>query len=446
MFHQRLTCRTIGVLHRFSHDGRASDKVKATRPPRRLLAFRQRRVLIDSWLTPWTPTSFDNTLMSRLQLIATTAFGLEAIVARELKGLGYTDQQVEDGRISFAGDFAAIARCNLWLRSADRVLVKLGEFAAHDFGELFDQTKALPWAEWLPEDARFPVRGRSTKSQLHSVPHCQSITKKAIVESLKLRYSSETFSETGALFPLDVSIHKDRATLTLDTTGAGLHKRGYRTLSGPAPMKETLAAALIQLSFFSIDRPLIDPFCGTGTIPIEAAMIARNRAPGLLRSFAAQEWPCVEPGLWLEARTEARDLMKPELESPLIGTDIDEAAIRQARLHARQAGIFDDIHFQQQDVAQLSSSRSYGCCVCNPPYGERLDQDGDVTSLYRTLSSRLEHMPTWSTYVLTSVRDLESIFARRSDKKRKLYNGRIECTYYQFFGPRPYRKSAVSPD
>ena len=359
------------------------------------------------------------------------------MVARELKALGYPEHQVEDGRISFTADASAIARCNLWLRSADRVLVKVGEFAARDFGELFDRTKALPWAEWLPQDARFPVRGRSTKSQLHSVPHCQSITKKAIVEALKFRYPVETFSETGSLYPIDVSIHKDRVTLTLDTTGPGLHKRGYRTLSGPAPLKETLAAALVQLSFFNADRPFLDPFCGTGTIPIEAALIARNRAPGLLRTFASQDWVRIEPRVWHEAQTEAHDLMRPPLESPLIGTDLDEASIRQARVHAKQAGVSDDIHFQQQDVAQLSSSRSYGCCICNPPYGERMSEDGDVVPLYRTLSRRLEELPTWSTYVLTSVRDVESIFARRCDKKRKLYNGRIECTYYQFFGPRP---------
>ncbi len=385
--------------------------------------------------------------MQKLHLIATAAFGLEAVVARELKALGYEQQTVEDGRVLFEADFAAIPRCNLWLRSADRVLVRLGEFEARDFGELFDQTRSLPWADWLPVDAKFPVRGRSARSQLHSVPHCQSITKKAIVECMKDRHHRELFEETGAEFPIDVSLQRDRAMLTLDTTGPGLHKRGYRTWIGAAPLKETLAAGLVQLSFFNRDKALIDPFCGTGTIPIEAALIARNRAPGLLRSFVSQSWPIISQDLWLEARREARQLMLPPLESPIVGTDVDESVLKHARRHAEQAGVADDIHFQRGNVSEMRSRAQYGCCICNPPYGERLDgKDGAVEDLYHDLARQLRGLETWSSYVITSLRNVESIFGRKADRKRKLYNGRIECTYYQFFGPRPPRRRAPDED
>lgn len=379
--------------------------------------------------------------MHKLHLIATAAFGLEAVVARELKALGYDQQTVEDGRVLFEADLAAIPRCNLWLRSADRVLVRMGEFEARDFGELFDQTRDLPWADWLPVDAKFPVRGRSNRSQLRSVPTCQSISKKAIVESMNDRYHREHFDESGDEFPIDVSLKRDRATLTLDTTGPGLHKRGYRTWIGAAPLKETLAATLVQLSFFNRDKAFIDPFCGTGTIPIEAALIARNRAPGLLRSFVSESWPIIGPELWSEARREARQLILPPLESPLVGTDIDASVLEHARRHAEQAGVADDIHFQQLDIAEMRSQAKYGCCICNPPYGERIESDtGDITELYRSLARQLSSMETWSSYVITSLRDVEAIFGRKSGRKRKLYNGRIECTYYQFFGPRPPRK------
>ena len=377
----------------------------------------------------------------RLTLIATSAFGLEAVVARELRALGYEDLRVTDGRIAFEADAAAIARTNLWLRSADRVLLQLGEFEAPDFGVLFDETKALPWSDWLPEDAAFPVRARTVRSALHSPPHCQSIVKKAMVESLKGRYGREVFPETGATFQIDVVVRKDVATLALDTSGAGLHKRGYRDFVGAAPLKETLAAALLQLTFWKRDRPLADPFCGSGTIPIEAALIARNRAPGLQRDFAAESWPGLPTELWESAREEARSLQTSGPVHRVIAGDADERALRLARRHARAAGVEEDIHFQRQDVSELSSPRSYGCIVTNPPYGARLEDPSAVEPAYRGLATALARLETWSCYVLTAHPAFEALIGRRADRRRKLYNGRIECTYHQLHGPRPPRRS-----
>lgn len=375
--------------------------------------------------------------MSQLELIATATFGLEAVVARELKELGYTDQKVEDGRVTFVADEAAICRTNIRLRSADRVLVKIGTFEAHDFGELFDKTHALPWSEWLPEDAAFPVNGKSIRSQLSSVPNCQKLVKKAIVENLKKAYKRDWFDETGPEFAVEVALLKDRVTLTIDTTGAGLHKRGYRTLSGPAPLKETLAAGLIQLSYWNKDRPLIDPFCGLGTIPIEAAMIGRNIAPGLNRTFTSRTWPRIPKELWTEAGNEAMDLETKELAFPIIGTDIDEEVLGPARYHAKRAGVENDIHFQQMPFAELTTQKKYGCIICNPPYGERLGEQQQSEEIYREMKSVFAPLDTWSIYVLTSHPKFETILDRKADRRRKLYNGRIECTYYQYYGPPP---------
>lgn len=383
--------------------------------------------------------------MSSLELIATASFGLEAVVSRELKQLGYEDQSIEDGRVTFVADEAAICRTNLWLRSADRVLLKLGDFTAEDFGELFEKTKALPWEDWLPVDAAFPVRGRSVRSQLHSVPDCQAIVKKAIVERLKGFYHETWFEETGATYGVEVALLKDKATLTIDTSGLGLHKRGYRTLSTAAPLKETLAAALIQLSYWNRERPFIDPFCGSGTIPIEAAMLGRNMAPGLSREFNAEHWPRTPDALWREARTEARDLARKEMDVTLIGTDRDEQALSLARYHAQEAGVAENIHFQQKEFRQLTTKRQYGCVICNPPYGERLEDAQTVEALYRDMSPVFAALDTWSIYVLTSHPGFETLFRKRADRRRKLYNGRIECTYYQYQGPRPPRRTLSVP-
>jgi len=375
--------------------------------------------------------------MAALRLIATAAFGLEAVVARELDMLGYSDHQTEDGRVTFAADTAAIARANLWLRCADRVLLEVGSFPATDFGQLFDGTRALPWEDWITEDGAFPVRGKAVRSQLMSVSDCQALVKKAIVDRLGESYGRARSPESGASYPVEVSIVRDRVTLALDTSGAGLHKRGYRSSIGEAPLKETLAAALVQLSHWNRDRALIDPMCGTGTIPIEAALIGRDMAPGVNRSFAAESWPAVAPALWQQARTEARDRARPCLNTRIIGTDIDRRALSQARQHATQAGVAADIHFQQEAVANLRTPERYGCVICNPPYGVRLGAHGAVERMYEDMATAFAPLDTWSIYVLTTHPRLEALFDRKATRRRKLYNGGIECTYYQFVGPRP---------
>jgi 23S rRNA (guanine2445-N2)-methyltransferase / 23S rRNA (guanine2069-N7)-methyltransferase len=411
--------------------------------------------------------------MSTLQLIATSTVGVEAVVARELKALGYEPRIPQTGRIVFAGDESAICRANLWLRAADRVLLEVGSFDANDFGQLFDRTYELPWESWLPPDAAFPVNGRSVKSQLSSVPACQKIVKKAIVEKLKASHRANTLPETGPRYNIEVALLDDRATLTLDTSGTGLHKRGYRRLVAEAQLKETLAAALVMLSFWKPDRPLIDPFCGSGTIPIEAALIGRNLATGLNRQFAAELWPAIPTRFWEEARREARELARPSLPMKIIGTDIDEQVLSLARYHAAQAGVTEDIHFQQRDFRDLTSSKQYGCVICNPPYGERMGSSRrerepssamrlrnarapreeyrsssrdveELQALYVSMPLVLRRLKTWSHYILTAFPDFEALVGRPADRRRKLYNGRIECTYYQFHGPRPERRTEVS--
>ncbi len=376
---------------------------------------------------------------NKLQLIAVTAFGLEAVVSRELKSLGIEDVAVEDGRVLFEADACGLARANIWLRSADRVQLIIGRFDAFDFGELFDQTKALPWEQWLGRFAKFPVRGRSARSQLHSVPDCQRIVKKAIVERLKDSYGVNWLEETGVEYPIDVAVVRDQVTLTIDTTGDALNKRGYRKLTAKAPIRETLAAALVQLSVWRSDRPFVDPFCGSGTLPIEAAMIARNLAPGLNREFASGQWPQIPQSAWDEARTEARDLARPKPDEILIGTDLDAEVLSLARYHARQAGVEDCIHFQQRPFADLKSQRNSGCVVTNPPYGERLGDREKVEPIYRSMSAVFGALDTWSFFVLTSFPDFERVLRRRATRRRKLFNGKIECTYYQMLGPKPPR-------
>lgn len=382
-------------------------------------------------------------LMAEIQLIATAAFGLEAVVARELENLGYTNQQVENGRVLFAADLAAIPRANLWLRSADRVQLLLGEFTARSFDELFEQTKSLSWEDLIPMDGEFPVQGKSIKSQLHSVPDCQAIVKKAVVERLKQKYKVQWFPETGPRYSIQVALLKDRATLTIDTSGAGLHKRGYRAEAGQAPIKETLAAALVQLSHWQPQRLLLDPFCGSGTILIEAALIGDNIAPGLTRRFAAEDWPLLGRAVWQAARSEASGAIE---DNPLKlqGSDMDEAVIAIARQNADNAGVADKIHFQRRELAEVRSSVKYGCLITNPPYGERLG--GATAQLYKEMGKVFAPWDTWSIYVISSEAEFERYYGRKADKKRKLYNGRIECDYYQFIGPPPPRPDRKHKD
>lgn len=377
--------------------------------------------------------------MSKIQLIATSAFGIEAVVGRELKWLGYDDQYIENGRVTFAGDEEAICRANLWLRTADRVLVKMGEFKALSFEELFEQTKALPWDEWIPIDAEFPVEGKSIDSKLFSVPDCQSIVKKAIVEKLKQKHKKEWFEETGPRYRIEIALLKDIATLTIDTSGAGLHKRGYRKLVGNAPLKETLASAMILISRWKHDRILLDPFCGTGTIPIEAALIGMNIAPGLKREFDSEKWGNIPRNLWQKAREEANDLIRKEGELRIHGSDISEEAMSLARYHAKQAGVEANIHLQRLPVSDISSRYKFGFIICNPPYGERLGEMKEVENLYKEMGKVFNKLDSWSYYILSSHPEFEKFFGSRASKKRKLYNGRIMCNYYQFFGPPPKR-------
>jgi putative N6-adenine-specific DNA methylase len=380
--------------------------------------------------------------MSKITLIATAPMGLEAIVSREVKNLGYSDVRVDNGRVEFDADPSAIARCNLWLRSADRVQVKMGEFQATTFEELFEGVKAINWPDWISKDAEFPVDGKSQKSQLSSVPACQSIVKKAVVEKLKEAYNIEWFEEKGPLYRIQVSLLKDVATITLDTSGVGLHKRGYRQLSAQAPIKETLAAALVDLSRWGAHRPFIDPFCGSGTIPIEAAMIGRNIAPGLNRDFTAQKWPMVPQRVWDLARQEARDLAKFDLPLEIIGSDIDAEVLSLANYHIRQAKLGDAIKLKNLPVAKMKFDQQYGVIVSNPPYGERIGELKDVERAYKDLGNLTRQNDTLSVFVLTSNQQFENAYGKKADKKRKLFNGRIECNLYQYLGklpPRPPR-------
>ncbi|MDF2680730.1 MAG: ypsC [Brevibacillus sp.] len=383
--------------------------------------------------------------MQKVELIATATFGLESVVAEEVKSLGYTDVQVENGKVTFTADISAIARTNLWLRTADRVRLKIGEFQATTFDELFEKTKALPWADWITEDATFPVEGKSVKSTLFSVPDCQAIVKKAVVESLKKTYKRDWFDELGPLYKIEVALLKDVATLTIDTSGPGLHKRGYRELIGTAPLKETMAAAMIMLSRWKPDRVFMDPFCGSGTIPIEAALIGQNIAPGMNRDFVSESWPSIPKSVWREARAETHDLARYDQKLEIIGTDMDEEILKIARINAAEAGVDDLIHFQRMDMRDVQTKKKYGYLICNPPYGERLGEWKQVSKMYGEMGKTFAALDTWSFYIITSDELFEEHFGRKASKKRKLYNGNMKVDYYQFFGPKPPRPSMVPP-
>lgn len=379
--------------------------------------------------------------MSKIELIATSTFGLEAVVKREVQNLGYEDIKVENGKVTFTADESAIPKANLWLRSADRVLLKLGEFKALSFEELFEQTKALPWEEWITEDGEFTVTGKSINSRLYSVPDCQGIVKKAVVEKLKTKYNTDWFKETGPKFTIQVALLKDIATLTIDTSGSGLHKRGYRPTAVEAPLKETLAAALVQLSFWHKEKVLLDPFCGSGTIPIEAAMIGKNIAPGLNRNFASEEWPRVGKDLWKQARVDALKAINQDVSLKIYASDKDKKAIDIAKENALEAGVDDCIDFKVRKLRSIDLKDQFGVIICNPPYGERLGEKKEVERLYKQMGEVFRALRTWSAYVITSYEDFEKLYGKRASKRRKLFNGRIKVDYYQFFGPRPPKKN-----
>lgn len=381
--------------------------------------------------------------MRKYELIAPCHFGLEAVLKKEIIDLGYDITLVEDGRITFYGDEEAVVRANIFLRSAERILIKVGSFRAVTFEELFQETKKLPWEEYIPEDGKFWVaKAASVKSRLFSPSDIQSIMKKAMVERMKEKYHVSWFEEDGERFPIRVFLMKDEVTVGLDTTGESLHKRGYRKLTAKAPIAENLAAALIMLTPWNRSRILVDPFCGSGTIPIEAAMMAANMAPGMKRSFTAENWPhIVEKKNWYDAIEEADEMLDLQVETDIQGYDIDPAMVSIARENARLAGVEHLIHFQQRPVDQLSHSKKYGFLITNPPYGERLEEKENLSALYRTVGERFSSLDSWSMFLITSYEQAEKDIGRKADKNRKIYNGMMKTYYYQFLGPKPPGRS-----
>lgn len=377
--------------------------------------------------------------MSRIELVAPCHFGLEAVLKREIQDLGYEILQVEDGKVTFCGDENAVCRANIFLRTAERILLKVGKLKAVTFDELFEQVKDLPWEDYIPSDGKFWVaKASSVKSRLFSPSDIQSIVKKAIVERLKNIYHIEWFPETGTEYPIRISFMKDEALVCLDTTGLSLHKRGYRSMVSKAPIKETLAAALIMLTPWKKDRILVDPFCGSGTFPIEAAMIAANIAPGMNRSFTAEKWTnLLERKWWYQAVDEANDLVDDNIETDIQGYDIDGEIIKAARQNARDAGVEHLIHFQQRPLSQLSHPKKYGFLISNPPYGERLEEKSQLPGLYTEIGERFQNLDSWSMYLITSYEDAEKYIGRKADKNRKIYNGMLKTYFYQFSGPKP---------
>jgi len=373
------------------------------------------------------------------KLIATSTFGIEAVTAKELKDLGYEDLVVENGKVTFEGDEMDIAICNTWLRTADRVLIKMSEFKAVTFEELFQGTLKVNWGELIPVDGKMHVTGKSIKSTLHSVPDCQSIVKKAVVESMKRTYNQERFSEDGPVYKIEVAILKDVVTLTIDTSGPGLHKRGYREEAGIAPMKETLAAALVLISKWEPSRQLVDLFCGSGTIPIEAALIAKNIAPGLRRKFVCETWPTMEKEIWEQVREGAKRGINNK-EFQILASDIDGRVFRTARENAAKAGVSEYISFQKMPMEEFSTKKKYGFIISNPPYGERLGEAEDIERLYKKLGEFYNIFDTWSFFVITSNDKFQNCFGKKADKNRKLYNGRLLCYYYQYIRNVPKEK------
>lgn len=379
----------------------------------------------------------------RYELLAPCHFGLEAVLKKEIIDLGYEISQVEDGRVTFIGDAEAICRANVFLRTAERILLKVGRFTAISFEELFQGTKNIPWEDYIPQDGKFWVaKASSIKSKLFSPSDIQSVMKKAMVERMKSRYGVNWFAENGSAYPLRVFLYKDKVTIGMDTSGDSLHKRGYRTMTSRAPITETLAAALLMLTPWKKDRILVDPFCGSGTFPIEAAMMAANIAPGMNRSFLAEDWKNLIPRkCWYEAMDEADELVDREASADIQGYDIDGEIIRAARANAERAGVDHLIHFQQRPVSQLSHPKKYGFLITNPPYGERLEEKAALPAIYRELGERFAALDSWSAYVITSFEDAEKYIGRKADKNRKIYNGMLKTYFYQFSGPKPPRRN-----
>ena len=380
--------------------------------------------------------------MKMIELVAPCHFGMEAVLKREILDLGYEISQVDDGRVTFLGDLEAVAYANVFLRTTERILIKVGKIHAETFDELFEGTKALPWEDFIPEDGKFWVaKANSIKSKLFSPSDIQSIMKKAMVERLKTVYHRERFEETGAEYPIRVSILKDEVLIGLDTSGVSLHKRGYRQMTAPAPITETLASALILFTPWKKDRILVDPFCGSGTFPIEAAMLAANMAPGMKRHFLAEKWENLIPiRHFQDAKEEATDLVDLSVETDIQGYDIDGEIIKAARANAKMAGVDHLIHFQQRPVSELSHPKKYGFVITNPPYGERLEEKKNLPALYKEMGDAFRRLDSWSEYVITAYEDAEKYIGRKADKNRKIYNGMMKTYFYQFLGPRPPKR------
>ena len=379
--------------------------------------------------------------MNNITLIATSTFGLEKVVKIEVQALGFENIKVSEGRIEFEATLEDIPKTNLWIRCADRVLLKMGEFEAFTFEELFEQTKALPWENWITEDGKFTVKGKAVKSTLGRIRACQSIVKKAVVERLKDKYNVEWFEETGPEFTIQISMLKDMALLTIDTSGIGLHKRGYREEAVEAPLKETLASALVLLSFWNKERLLVDPMCGSGTILIEAAMIARNIAPGLKREFASEKWQAIRKKAWTEARRSAQNAIITNFKLQIFGYDINRNSIEACKINARNAGVEKDIVFEQKDIKDLWIDRQYGIVISNPPYGIRMADFKEINEIYISFHKTFKKKKGWSLYILTADDVFPNYFKRaKPDRVRKLYNGRIPANYYQYYGEKPTSK------
>ena len=380
--------------------------------------------------------------MKMIELVAPCHFGMEAVLKREILDLGSEISQVEDGRVTFLGDLEAVAYANVFLRTTERILIKVGKIHAETFDELFEGTKALPWEDFIPEDGKFWVaKANSIKSKLFSPSDIQSIMKKAMVERLKTVYHRERFEETGAEYPIRISILKDEVLIGLDTSGVSLHKRGYRQMTAPAPITETLASALILFTPWKKDRILVDPFCGSGTFPIEAAMLAANMAPGMKRHFLAEKWENLIPiRHFQDAKEEAADLVDLSVETDIQGYDIDGEIIKAARANAKMAGVDHLIHFQQRPVSELSHPKKYGFVITNPPYGERLEEKKNLPALYKEMGDAFRRLDSWSEYVITAYEEAEKYIGRKADKNRKIYNGMMKTYFYQFLGPRPPKR------
>ena len=380
--------------------------------------------------------------MRTFDLLVPCHFGLEAVLKREIYDLGYEITKVEDGRVTFEGDEEAVCRANIFLRTAERVMIQVGRFKATTFEELFQGIKNLPWEEYIPEDGKFWVKKASSiNSKLFSPSDIQSIAKKAMVERMKQNYHKEWFKEDGASYPVRIFLLKDEVTVALDTSGDSLHKRGYRTMTSKAPLTETLAASLIMLTPWRKDRILVDPFCGSGTFPIEAAMIAANIAPGMNRDFTAEEWTnMIDRKLWYECVKEAEDMIDTTVKVDIQGYDIDGDVIKAARENAKRAGVEHMIHFQQRAVADLSHPKKYGFIITNPPYGERLEDKADLPELYTQIGQAYQRLDSWSMFLITSYTETEKYIGRKADKNRKIYNGMLKTYFYQFLGPKPPKK------